>query len=234
MQRLKDPAGKIYFPTKSKLSGYAKVVAFALAVFIALSCFFYLNSHFSKIISGTSMCPTLNSNFIGEKDLVLVDKFEERKYEDIVIINVKGLEYFDNRGTKLLVKRIIALGGDKIKLIHNDETGQNEVWLKNKQNPDGIKLEEDYIVADTDSYVINIFNTQSGWIKKCEVDNDGYTIIPDDYVFCMGDNRNASLDCRYTGPLELSRVMGVVDKIIYDGTLLHDILATLFQFDLNF
>ena len=43
------------------------------------------------------MCPNLNANFAGEKDLVLVDKFAERDYKDIVIINVKGLEYFDSR-----------------------------------------------------------------------------------------------------------------------------------------
>ena len=234
MQPLKDPSGKIYSPTKSKFSSYAKVVAFALAVFLALSCFFYLNSHFAKIISGTSMCPNLNAQFAGQKDLVLVNKFAKREYKDIVIIDVKGLDYFDTKGTKLLVKRIIALEGEKLKLLHNTQTSKNEIWIKNDKNPNGVRLEEDYITPDTDEHIIDVFNNQANWIKTCEVDADGYITIPKGYVFCMGDNRNASLDCRYVGPFELSRVLGVVDYIIYDGTIWHDIFATLFQFDLNF
>ena len=234
MQQLKNPSGKIYYPEKNPYSFIAKLIALTLVLFVAVSGFLYLDSHFSKIISGTSMCPTLNQNFVGEKDLVIVNKFKTTEDGDIVIINVKEHPKFVGSSTKLLVKRVVAVGGEKLKYVFNEETNKNELWLKNAQNPSGIKLEETYINPDTDKQIAQIFNNQSGWSIICQKDEDGYLQIPLDCVFCMGDNRNASYDCRYFGPVEKSRVMGSVDAIIQDGTLWHDILATLFQFDLNF
>lgn len=37
---------------------------------------------------------------------------------------------------------------------------------------------------------------------------DGEWTIPDGYVFCMGDNRPNSLDCRVYGPIPLDSVVG--------------------------
>lgn len=234
MQTLKDPSGKIYHPQQNKLKPFAIIIALTLAIFVALSGFLYLDSHFAKIISGTSMCPTLNQNFANEKDIVIVNKFKKTEDGDIVIIDVKTHPFFVEKSTRLLVKRVIALGGERIKYIHNEETGSNEVWIKNDENPYGFKLEENYINPDTDKHLTQIFSEQAGWSITCRKDGDGYLEIPDDYVFCMGDNRNGSFDCRSFGPIEASRVMGSVETIVYDGTVWHDILATLFQFDMNF
>ena len=237
MQKLKDPKGIIYAPPYKTSIKLTKLIALLLVLVVGINCYLYLNSHFAKIISGSSMCPNLNAQESGQKDIVLVDKFAEVKRGDIVIIDVKGLNYFDNRNTKLIVKRIIALGGAKIKIVFNNETQQNEVWLKNSTYPDGAKLEEDYINPDNDPNITNIYNEQYNWIIGKNVlskDAEGYITIPEDYVFFLGDNRNFSLDSRYIGPLLESRVLGVVDKIIYDKTLLHDIVATLLQFNLNF
>lgn len=228
MQRLKDPRGVIYSPGYKKISFWAKIVAVLIALAFAVNCYIYLNSHFAKIISGTSMYPTLNAQYSSQKDIVLCNKFAKVERGDIVIINTKQLSYFDARGTKLLVKRVIALGGDKLKLVHNDTTGNNEVWLN------GEKITEDYIAPDTSEGIINTYNAQTNWITKCPQDADGYITIPEGKCFFLGDNRNGSLDSRYVGPLDNARVLGVVDKIIYDRTIWHDIVATLLQFDLDF
>ena len=234
MQKLKDPRGVIYTPAYKKYTKCTQIIALLLVLVVAVNCYLYLNSHFAKIISGSSMQPNLNIE-AGQKDIVLVDKYKTIERGDIVIIDVKGLTYFDNRGTKLIVKRIIALGGDKIKIVYNEQTQTNEVWLKNSTYPNGQKLNEDYINPDDDQNTVSIFNQQSNWINgKITKDSDGYITIPDDMVFFLGDNRNVSLDSRYVGPLYQDRVLGVVDNIVYDNTLWHDIVATLLQFNLDF
>ena len=228
MQTLKDPRGIIYSPSYKRITFWAKIVAIVLALAFMAICYLYLNSHFAKIISGSSMYPNLNASSPSQKDIVLVNKFAKVERGDIVIINTKQLAYFDARGTKLLVKRIVALEGDKLKLIHNFDTNTNEVWIN------GEKISEDYIAPDTNESTVNAFNAQTNWITKCQKDSDGYITIPQGKCFFMGDNRNGSLDSRYVGPLDIDRVLGVVESIVYDYTIWHDIIATLLQFDLDF
>lgn len=228
MQKMKDPTGSIFSPGYKRITFWAKIIAIMLAIALAINCYLYLNSHFAKIISGSSMYPNLNATSASQKDIVLVNKFAKVERGDIVIINTKQLAYFDARNTRLLVKRVIALEGDKLKIIHNNESGNNEIWLN------GEKIEEDYIAPDTNESVVNTYNAQNNWITKCTPDADGYITIPQGKCFFLGDNRNGSLDSRYVGPLDIARVLGVVDKIIYDYTIWHDIIATLLQFDLNF
>lgn len=230
MLKIKDPKGNIFKPEYTKYTLWAKLVALLLAFSVLINCYLYLNSHFAKIISGGSMCPNLNSTETGEyngnKDIVLVNKFTKPTYKDVVIINTKNLVAFGD--TKLIVKRIIAVGGDKLKVVYNDQTHQNEVWRN------GEKIQEDYINPDTDIHVAEKFINQSNWTVKCTYDSEGYITIPEGHYFFMGDNRNRSSDSRDFGPLDQARFLGVVDKIIYDNTIWHDIVATLLQFNLSF
>lgn len=236
MQPLKKPNGKIYNKTNVSFI-VAKILAVLLAFFVLFNALSYLNSHFAKIIVGQSMEPTLNADPLiqNEKDIVLVDKYAERKRGDIVIINVRDMKYFVETNkhketpTKLLVKRIIALGGEKIKIKFNSEISKNEIWIKNSAYPQGFKLEENYIAA-FDSF--NITWNQTDWDEICEVDADGFLTIPQNCFFCLGDNRDNSIDSRRVGPFSAENVWGVVDYIVKDGTLLHSIVATLCQFDL--
>ena len=236
MQPIKNPNGKIYKTTNVHFF-IAKILTVFLALLIVFNAFCYLNSHFAKIIVGQSMFPNLNADATieNEKDIVLVDKYAQRSRGDIVIINVRDMKYFVKTNktketpTKLLVKRIIALGGEKIKIQFNTETNQNEIFIKNSSSPNGFKLEENYI-APYDS-LINIWN-QAEWDTNCDVDADGFLTVPQNCFFCMGDNRNNSIDSRYVGPFTAENVWGVVDRIVKDGTFLHSIVATLCQFDL--
>ncbi len=84
------------------------------------------------------------------------------------------------------IKRVIGLPGDKI-LIENGEVFVN-----------GIKIEENYISARTNLW-------EGGYVK------DGIpVIIPNDYIFVMGDNRPRSSDSREFGPIPISSVIGQV------------------------
>ena len=88
-----------------------------------------------------------------------------------------------------IVKRVIATEGQTITL---DVTTWS-VYV------DGVKLEEDYV-----RYVAG--KNMNGWSY-----GDSYT-VPEGHVFCMGDNRNGSWDCRDSnvGPIDLRYVIGRV------------------------
>lgn len=106
-------------------------------------------------ISGDSMSPTLTD---GEIVVAYADEAVERG--DIIAF------YYNN---KLLVKRVIAVGGDEINI---DLLGNVTV--------NGERLEENYVS-----------NRARG---ECDVDMP-YR-VPNGFVFVMGDRRSDSLDSR--------------------------------------
>lgn len=83
---------------------------------------------------------------------------------------------------KSYIKRVIATSGNHVKI----ENGQIIV--------DGIIQEEKYLNPDviTESNVFYDF------------------IVPEGYIFAMGDNRSNSTDCREFGCIPLNKVEGVV------------------------
>ena len=72
--------------------------------------------------------------------------------------------------------------------------GQHVVIKDNKVYVNGVKLEEEYLGKDvvTESAVFNDF------------------IVPEGYIFAMGDNRTKSTDCRELGCVPLEKVEGIV------------------------
>lgn len=80
------------------------------------------------------------------------------------------------------IKRVIGLPGEHVKI----EDGK--VYIN------GQKLEEEYLSHDI-ATVANNFND---------------FIVPEGYVFCMGDNREYSLDCRELGCIPLEKIEGIV------------------------
>ena len=84
--------------------------------------------------------------------------------------------------TKFFIKRIIGLPGETV-----DINGE-EVTITNEENKDGFKLDQ--------SYVENKSNTT------------GHYVLKDDEYFVMGDNRSASSDSRYWGPVKKNLLVG--------------------------
>ena len=83
---------------------------------------------------------------------------------------------------KSYIKRVIAT------------EGQHVVIENNKVYVNGIELQEDYLQNDvvTTSNVFHDF------------------IVPQGYLFAMGDNRTKSTDCRQLGCIPLEKVEGIV------------------------
>lgn len=102
------------------------------------------------------------------------------KYEK----NIEGLwnkfiYYVLENGKDSYIKRVIALPGEHV------EIKSGKVYIN------GEELQEDYL--------------QPGIITDVGIGYDDF-IVPENYVFAMGDNRNHSTDCRSFGCIPLEKI----------------------------
>ncbi len=138
-------------------------------------------------VDGGSMLPTLEN---GEY-LIISDLFYQPKTGDIVVVQSP---HYKN-GTEPLIKRIIATGGQTVKI--NFLTWQ--VWV------DGILLEEDYILRDG-------FSTMNCETMIPDENGEAEILVEENCIFVMGDHRNDSLDSRSesVGQIDERYIMGRV------------------------
>ena len=139
-----------------------------------------------KIASG-AMKPTL---LVG--DHILVNKLpkttDQIERGDIIVFQYPP----DPR--KDFIKRVVGLPGDLF------EIRDKEIYVNN--NP----LKEGYVIH-TDKNII------PAGVKPR--DNFGPISIPENSLFVLGDNRDASFDSRFWGFVDLSKVKGKVTKIYW-------------------
>lgn len=155
--------------------GYILVIIFAIIFSVLVRAFVFE----TYIVPSPSMEPTLLV-----KDKVIVNKLAY-KFHPIVRGDIVAFHSPVEKG-KDLVKRVIALGGEKVTL-----TSEGEVYINDK------KLVESYLPHDiTPSYDPQTFT------------------VKEDEIFVMGDNRNDSLDSRFFGPIKKKDVFGEI-LIVY-------------------
>ena len=149
--------------TSRRRKSNQNIVEWYEALIFALACLVLLFTFVVRVVAvnGSSMVPTLNS---GDRLLVQSSLFQVER-GDVVVID-SYIEY-----GKPLVKRVIAVGGDRVDI--NAETG--EVFVN------GQLLDEPYIAEAT---------RQKG-------DMEFPLTVPEGYLFVMGDNRMHSTDSRY-------------------------------------
>lgn len=128
-------------------------------------------------VDGNSM----NNTLIHEERLVTTNLFYTPKQGDIIVFHLSNDHY-----TQPLVKRVIALGGQEVKIN----------FTEGKVYVDGELLEEDYAYIDGGKYSI-----RSDFQKEyMHTESDGtvwfIATVPEGKVFAMGDNRNHSTDSR--------------------------------------
>lgn len=161
---------------------------FILAVVVILPIRVFLFQPF--FVQGASMEPNFENgqyliiNELGYKETDLkiakIESFKEIVRGEVIVFR------YPLNPKQFFIKRVIGLPGERIKI----EKGN--IYIYNKDNPDGLKLEEKYLPA--------------GLMTKG--DND-YSIKDDEY-FVMGDNRNNSSDSRMWGPIKASNIVGRV------------------------
>ena len=160
-----EPNGKKLL---SNIFDFLELFAFTLAVVVLLLSFFFRHS----VVDGDSMLGTLHN---GEH-LIISDLFYSPSRGDIVV--------FEDHSTgfkKPLIKRIIGVGGDEIRI------SSKKVYLN------GELLEEDYVYVD-------------GYYSDASI----VLVVPEGELFVMGDHRNESSDSRMFGTISEDTVIGRV------------------------
>ena len=172
-------------------------------------------------------------HFAGKSGAVPLLPYGDIKRGDIVVF------YFPVDPSQFLVKRVIGLPGDHIRL-HN-----KTVYLN------GEPLQESYAIHAQmflDGYRDN-FPSQVGYSREIDRHwrrdlasyvNNGDLVVPADHYFVLGDNRDNSLDSRYWGFVPRANIVGrplVIylsvkdsgrerqnDKLIHSGQILTHLL----------
>jgi signal peptidase I len=116
--------------------------------------------------------------------MVLVDKlsprFSDYKFGDIIIFNPPGGYQEDGKAIPF-IKRVIGVAGDTVELK------AGTVWVN------GVQLNEPYVYEGQPT-------TQTGAVSRW--------VVPDGYLFVLGDHREQSEDSRVFGPIQKSSVIG--------------------------
>ncbi|MCC2631023.1 MAG: signal peptidase signal peptidase [Candidatus Paceibacter sp.] len=164
-------------PTPDKKENFfAEIVKFTfIALLIVLPIRLFIAQPF--IVSGASMDPTFDTG-----EYLIVDQLSYQVSEpqrgQVVVFKYPKDE------TKFFIKRIIGLPGETVIL---DGT---TVIIKNKENPDGFRLNEPYISLNNEK-------------------DDNVTItLKADQFFVLGDNRRQSFDSRSWGVLPRNMIIG--------------------------
>lgn len=146
----------------------------------------------SYLVDGPSMQPTLQ-----DRDRLIVWKVPRTwarvtgntyipKRGDVVVFSEPKLEDYGESPRKQLIKRVIALPGERVTI----EEGVLTVY--NDEHPSGFQPDK------TLPYGEAIENTPG------DVD----VTIPKNHVYVVGDNRSNSLDSRTFGPIEADNIIG--------------------------
>ncbi|PLX21590.1 signal peptidase I [Candidatus Parcubacteria bacterium] len=132
-------------------------------------------------VKGASMEP----NFYDHEYLIVDEisyRFNEPRRGEIIVFR------YPKNPQEFFIKRIIGFPGEKV------QVKDGKVIVYNKENPEGLTLEETYLESNVKTYSLN---------------EDIVTLEADEY-FVLGDNRNASKDSRSFGPVNRSFIVGKV------------------------
>lgn len=175
-------------------------VFLGLAILICAGLLFFSLALSPRLVVGTSMYPTLNSEGADKSDLVYILKSSSYKSQQIIVL------HSDSSSSSDLIKRVIGLPGDTIEI--KNENGEYYIYVNSK------KLDEPYINSRS-----SMQRTYNNFMALSEV-SGGKLIVGEDRVFYLGDNRASSYDCSSYGTKPISYIEGKVLLIVPYGKTL--------------
>ncbi|MCX5847945.1 MAG: signal peptidase I [Deltaproteobacteria bacterium] len=179
------------FSVEYHLKKYNKTIFYiGIATLVAILSFTVSTVVKFNIIKAYKIPSTTMEPTILKGDHILVDRTQSAKNpqkNDVIVF-----KYFNNP-SKDLVKRVVAIGGETVEI-------RNKQLIIN-----GNPVKESYV-----TYHDAVIYPASQQPR----DNFGPIVIPADFYFVLGDNRDESLDSRFFGPVEKTKIQGTV-KFIY-------------------
>lgn len=178
------PFYRIFFMVRNFLSyvfELVKIVVISLAIIIPVR--YYLIQPF--YVKGASMEPSFY-----DKEYLIIDeislRFKEPERGEIIVFKypVNPNEYF--------IKRVIGLPGERVQIQ------DGSVYIYNQNNPEGLRLEENYLPENDKTYGLN------------ETD----IILSSNEYYVLGDNRNFSKDSRSFGAVDKKMIIG---RVLFRG-----------------
>lgn len=184
-----------------EIISWSKALLIAVAISIIVSAF--IVQPFT--VSGSSMEPTfdgedpLNVDKIGDRLFIYKSAYilgEEPEFNDIVII--------DSRIDRKRTLKDNLLESPIVRMITRKNDDEN-YWIKRVigEAGDTIEFKDGRVYRNGTELVEN-------FIKEEMVGSFETVVVPENYIFVMGDNRNNSRDSRSIGPIPKENVLGEV------------------------
>lgn len=203
-----------------KDNGWATALLYVVLLILVLLVIFLNLFTLCRVYQG-SMLPTLKS-----EQRVLTCNLGKKERGDIVTFQTKDA---------LLIKRIIAVGGDKVVFAKKHNADEVRLYL----NTDGEYrlLKEDYIKEPMresgfkgyiGKFVTVLEFTEVLDFPADQIDKFAIN-VPDDYYYVLGDNRNISNDSRSIGAINRSLITGKVVKVLEINSFGEKILRFLYK-----
>lgn len=203
----------LYSNRKSKLNLLLNVVIAIMACILLFELIFAYKYTGIYVVE-QSMRDTL-IGAVSEKDVggdyIYIDKQAKPQRYDIVVIR-------DTQSGKIIIKRVIAFGGEKVKIING------KLFIQYSGKSEFEEIEEKYVTPDrnTPHLSVNNFHVANGYLVQANC------------LFLLGDNRNISLDSRENNgkSFPIQNLYGVVTKWSLDNKEFFSAIHKYFYFDL--
>lgn len=165
---------------KERLGNFIKEYKFDISlIFIAFTVFVFLLLNFSILyINGSSMEPTYKDG-----NILVIKKGKSIQKDDIILF--KAPKSWDTK-EKVYIKRVIALGNDKLEINNNEVYVNNEVVKLSPKICEGV--EDISITLKDNQYFVmgdNITLSNDGFEQYCKGNSE--VLITKDRVILFGE-----------------------------------------------